>query len=83
MHTDYYYPTACTNRAVRLVGGASSNEGILEYCYNGAWSPVCYSFQDKEATVVCKQLGFSESPSKGIPVVKKTNLHLVLTNYCI
>ena len=68
MHTDYYYPTACTNGTVRLVGGASSNEGKLEYCYNGAWSPVCYIFQAKEAMVACKQLGFSNSASKCIPV---------------
>ena len=65
---NYYYSTACTNGAVRLVGGASSNEGKLEYCHYGAWSSVCYNFDDEEATVACKQLGFSGSPSKDIPV---------------
>ena len=45
-----------------MVGGASSNEGKLEYCYYGAWSPICSSFHDEEATVACKQLGFTNLP---------------------
>ena len=61
-----YCPVVCTNGAVRLVGGTSSNEGNLEYCHNGAWSSVCNSFHNEEATVACKQLGFSGSPSKNI-----------------
>ena len=63
---NYYCPAVCTSGAVRLVGGTSSNEGKLEYCYNGVWSSVCYSFRNKEATVACKQLGFSASPSKNV-----------------
>ena len=41
---------------VRLVGGNDENEGILEYCAFGSWSPFC-SLGDEEATVACKQLG--------------------------
>lgn len=41
---------------VRLVGGMNDNEGILEYCAFGSWSPFC-SLGDEEATVACKQLG--------------------------
>ena len=65
---NYYCPAVCTSGAVRLVGGTSSNKGILEYCHYGAWSSVCYNFHDEEATVACKQLGFSGLPSKNIPV---------------
>ena len=54
----------CTNGAVRLVGGPSTNKGKLEYCHYGAWSSFCTSFDDEEATVACKQLGFTGSPSK-------------------
>ena len=68
MLSNYNCPAVCTNGAVRLVGGASSNKGKLEYCHYGAWSSVCYYFHDEEATVACKQLGFSGSPSKNIPV---------------
>ena len=58
---------ACrNNKAVRLVGGLSSNEGILEYCYNGAWTQICYSnFHIEEAVAACRQLGFN-NPSKNI-----------------
>ena len=63
---NYYCPAVCTNGAVRLVGGTSSNEGKLEYCYNGVWSSVCINFDDEEATVACKQLGFTGSPSKNV-----------------
>ena len=48
------------------MGGASSNEGKLEYCHNGAWSSFCIVFDDEEATVACKQLGFTGSSSKNV-----------------
>ena len=60
----FFCPAVCTSGAVRLVGGASSNKGILEYCHHGAWSSVCANLHDEEATVACKQLGFTGSPSK-------------------
>ena len=44
---------------VRLTGGNDDNEGILEYCVLGSWSPFC-SLGDEEATVACKQLGHYE-----------------------
>ena len=53
------------------MGGASSNKGKLEYCHYGAWSSVCYNFHDEEATVACKQMGFSGLPSKNISVYRK------------
>ena len=48
-----------SNGALRLVGGQSSHEGVLEYCYNGKWSPFCY-LDDEEASVACKQMGYSQ-----------------------
>ena len=50
----------CTDNAIRLVGGISSNQGRLEVCMNSAWGSVCDSagvFTSDEAKVVCKQLG--------------------------
>jgi len=45
---------------VRLVGGNSSQEGRLEVYHDGVWGSVCdHGFNDKEASVVCRSLGFT------------------------
>ena len=47
---------------MRLVGGANSREGRVEVCNNNTWGTVCDDFfSGVDATVVCRQLGFSES----------------------
>ena len=50
--------TNCTNGAVRLVNGAISNEGRVEYCYNGNWVPFC-GMSSITASVICNQLGYN------------------------
>ena len=63
----------CTEGAVRLLGGVTKYEGLVEVCVGGVWGVVCPSGWDvREATVVCKQLGFtgigeSEKPYNGLP----------------
>lgn len=47
------------NGNLRLTGGSADNEGVLQYCYNGKWSPFCY-LDDEEAAVACKQLGYTK-----------------------
>ena len=50
---------SCTNGALCLVGGRSSNKGRVEICINGVWGTVCHSsWSSKDARVVCRQLGF-------------------------
>lgn len=50
----------CTDGDVRLVGGTSPLNGRVEVCYRDQWGGVCSQseYSRKEATVVCRQLGY-------------------------
>jgi len=44
---------------VRLAGSQLTSEGRLEVYYNSQWGTVCDDyFDDKDATVFCRSLGF-------------------------
>ncbi len=54
----------CTNSGygipLRLANGTTYSNGRLELYYHDHWGTVCDSgFDQQDATVVCKQLGFS------------------------
>ena len=52
---------------VRLVGGWTNNEGIVEICINNSWISVCDRYSNwnvHESTVVCRQLTGEPNPSK-------------------
>ena len=49
---------------IRLTGGAYSNQGLLEVYCNGQWGTVCDDgFGTTDASVACKQLGYSNYKS--------------------
>ena len=53
---------AYTFIAVRLVGGSSYNEGVVEVYYHGRWGAVCYyGWDEHDANIVCRQLGFKSA----------------------
>ena len=51
--------TECEEGEVRLMGGEREGEGRVEVCEEGFWSTVCGDlFDQKAATVICRQLGY-------------------------
>ena len=50
----------CSTGDIRLAGGNIPNEGRIEICMNNEWGTVCDdSWGSADATVVCRQLGYT------------------------
>ena len=50
---------SCIHGSVRLMGGATTNQGRVEMCVGQTWGTVCdHGFYYSDARVVCRQLGY-------------------------
>ena len=55
-----FHAERCSNGTIRLAGSGYATMGRVELCINGEWGTICiHSFDDNDATVVCRQLGYS------------------------
>ena len=60
IHFDCDSAAVCVDGDSRLIGGATSAEGLLETCFNGVYRPVnAEEFTVLEASTVCRQLGIA------------------------
>ena len=60
-----FFLVECNDSDIRLADGSNSQEGRVEVCYDGVWGTVCSDgFGAVDASVVCRQLGYSSSGTR-------------------
>ena len=64
-----YTAPECTEANVRLLDGMTPHDGRVEICLHGVWGSVCdNSWDNKDASVVCHQLGYDNDSKLFLPM---------------
>ena len=73
----------CNEGALKLAGGSTNNEGRVEICSNGIWGTICDAnkWDSRDATVVCKQLGYKNPSKEVISKHKQLTSTILFHNY--
>jgi len=73
----------CANNTLRLAGSSNGYEGRVELCRNNVWGTICDDgWQTLDASVACRQLGFSPTGTSYVICNFASNLYHV-SHYCI
>ena len=71
----------CVGLPIRLVNGSNEKEGRIETYWNNQWCTVCDDlWDDNDATVICRQLGYSRGSAKGLAYFGKGSGLILLDN---
>ncbi len=65
-----YAGPSCANDTIRLVDDGAHTTGQVQLCYNQSWTSLSdasgYPMTRQVATVICRQLGFSDIGILGV-----------------
>jgi len=77
-------PTPCLDFGVRLIGGTSVYNGRVEMCFNNTWGTICdRDWDEQDAAVVCRQLGFSTTGKRIVLVMQQLPSSLAACKHCL